>query len=61
MLRGRFKNPEPGKVIDLGKDNPEEGLGQTGGHLTDEPLARSNFRVAVITPEEVEQMDLNDP
>lgn len=61
IMRGSFKNPEPGKAIVLGTDHPSEGLGQKGGHLADEDLARANFRVAVITPEEVEQVDLNDP
>ena len=61
MMRGSFKNPEPGKPISSGKDNAGEALGQKGGHLSEEDLARSNFRVAIITPEEVEQVDLSDP
>src|SRR5258705_9970 len=36
-------------------------LGQTDRHREDEELARKNFRVAVITPEEVEQVDLSNP
>ena len=61
MMRGTFKNPPPGKPIVEGGDSPEEMLGQKGGHLEDEKLARKNFRVAIITPEEVEQVDLSDP
>ncbi|KAK7902814.1 hypothetical protein LTR67_002460 [Exophiala xenobiotica] len=62
MMRGSFKNPEPGKALDLGKDEQAgEGLGQKAGHLSDEPLARKNFRVCIITPEQVEAVDLTDP
>jgi pyridoxamine 5'-phosphate oxidase len=59
-MRGSFKNPEPGRPITEPVENPEEKLGQTAGHLEDEELARKNFRVAVITPEEVEQVDLSN-
>lgn len=62
MMRGSFKNPPPGHPIDEGKDEQAgEGLGQKAGHLSDEPLARKNFRVCVITPEQVEAVDLTDP
>jgi pyridoxamine 5'-phosphate oxidase len=61
MMRGTFKNPEPGRPKTEPVENPEEKLGQQAGHLADEELARRNFRVAVITPEEVEQVDLSDP
>ena len=60
-MRGSFKNPEPGKPISEGKGNAGEALGQKAGHLSEEELARRNFRVAVIIPEEVEQVDLSDP
>jgi pyridoxamine 5'-phosphate oxidase len=59
-MRGTFKNPPPGQPVLAGKSEGER-LGQKGGRLQDEDLARRNFRVAVITPEEVEQVDLNDP
>jgi len=38
----------------------ELALGQKVDDLHD-PVARKNFRVVVIRPEEVEQLDLNDP
>jgi hypothetical protein len=62
MMRGTFKNPPPGEPVnDKGKVGKGEKLGQEAGNLEDEDLARSNFRVAVITPEEVEAVDLSDP
>jgi pyridoxamine 5'-phosphate oxidase len=61
VMRGSFKNPPPGKPIAEAGDSSEEKLGQKAGHLEDEDLARKNFRVAIITPEEVEQVDLSDP
>lgn len=60
-MRGSFKNPPPGQPISQGGHSKDEKLGQKGGHLSEEPLARANFRVAVITPEQVECVDLNDP
>jgi pyridoxamine 5'-phosphate oxidase len=61
IMRGSFKNPPPGRPLSEGGDSQDEKLGQKGGHLKDEDLARKNFRVAIITPEEVEQVDLSDP
>lgn len=40
--------------------DPELALGQKVDDLHD-PVARKNFRVVVIRPEEVEQLDLSDP
>ena len=60
MMRGSFKNPPPGQPQDNGAGQGEK-LGQKAGDLEEEPLARKNFRVAVIAPEEVEVVDLNDP
>jgi pyridoxamine 5'-phosphate oxidase len=61
-MRGTFKNPPPGQPIAEGKDEKAgEELGQKAGHLSDEELARKNFRVAVITPEQVEAVDLTNP
>lgn len=60
-MRGSFKNPPPGQPIKEGVDGLGEKLGQSAGHLQDEELARKNFRVAIITPEQVEQVDLSDP
>ena len=62
MMRGSFKNPPPGQPVAEGRDeHAGEALGQKAGHLSDETLARKNFRVAVITPEQVEAVDLTDP
>lgn len=60
-MRGSFNNPPPGKPISEGGDSSEEKLGTKGGHLSEENIARKNFRVAIITPEEVERVDLSDP
>lgn len=59
-MRGSFKNPPPGQPVAQGAGEGER-LGQKAGSLKDEPLARKNFRLAIITPEEVERVDLSDP
>ncbi|KAK5944766.1 hypothetical protein PMZ80_001966 [Knufia obscura] len=59
-MRGTFRNPPPGHPLSEGKGEGEE-LGQKVGHLADDELARKNFRVVIITPEEVERVDLSDP
>jgi hypothetical protein len=63
-MRGTWRNPPPGTPVGAGQDRPEDdpnqGLGQEVTDLHD-PLARSNFRVVVIKPDEVEQLDLSDP
>jgi pyridoxamine 5'-phosphate oxidase len=60
-MRGSFKNPSPGRSVSIPVKGEGEALGQkvTGG-LEDE-LAQKNFRVVVIRPEEVEQVDLTEP
>ena len=61
MMRGSFKNPPPGRPLSEGRnEDAGEALGQVAGHLRDEPLARKNFRVCIITPEQVEAVDLSD-
>lgn len=62
LMKGSFKNPPPGTPVGLGTGKGEA-LGQKAGELADggEEVARRNFRVAVITPEEVECVDLSDP
>lgn len=59
-MRGTWKNPPPGKPTE-GKE-PESGheLGQKVEDL-DDSVARANFRVVVIKPDEVESVDLSDP
>lgn len=62
MMRGTFKNPPPGQPLSQGKDEKSgEALGQKAGHLSEETLARKHFRVCIITPEQVEAVDLTDP
>ncbi|KAK0630617.1 hypothetical protein B0T17DRAFT_487214 [Bombardia bombarda] len=64
-MRGTFRNPPPGTPVALGKGGNgggggELGLGQTVEDLHD-VVARRNFRVVVIVPDEVDQTDLSDP
>ncbi|KAI4186424.1 MAG: hypothetical protein L6R41_003502 [Letrouitia leprolyta] len=58
-MRGSWKNPPPGKPVE-GEPDQDHQLGQKVGDL-EEPIARSNFRVVVIKPNEVEQTDISDP
>ncbi|KAK0714599.1 pyridoxamine 5'-phosphate oxidase-domain-containing protein [Lasiosphaeris hirsuta] len=60
IMRGTFRNPPPGTPRD--SPVPPEtglGLGQTVEDLED-PVARANFRVVIIVPTEVDQVDLSD-
>ncbi|CAK7263671.1 hypothetical protein SEPCBS119000_000601 [Sporothrix epigloea] len=64
-MRGTFRNPAPGKPRPArgtaGNEQPGEGLGKpVGNDELDDPAARTNFRVCVIVPEEVDQVDLSD-
>ncbi|UPL01803.1 hypothetical protein LCI18_012737 [Fusarium solani-melongenae] len=59
MMRGSFRNPAPG-TPKTEKPGPGLGLGQKVEDLDDE-VARKNFRVVVIVPEEVDRVDLSDP
>lgn len=58
-MRGSFRNPPPGTPL---SQTPGEGLGlgQKVDNLGD-PIARSNFRVVLLVPEEVDRVDLSDP
>ncbi|KAH6659652.1 pyridoxamine 5'-phosphate oxidase-domain-containing protein [Truncatella angustata] len=58
-MRGSFKNPPPGRPVSLPIDDGLA-LGQKVTDLNDE-IARKNFRVVVIVPEEVDRCDLSDP
>ncbi|KAK2780935.1 hypothetical protein FQN53_000887 [Emmonsiellopsis sp. PD_33] len=60
IMRGSFKNPPPGTPIPNSVPNPGVKLGQRVDDLHD-PVARANFRVVVIIPEEVESVDLTSP
>lgn len=63
-MRGSFRNPPPGQPRpargEAGNTHPGEGLGDAvdNDHL-DDPAARANFRVCIIVPEEVDQVDLS--
>ncbi|KAG9999159.1 hypothetical protein KCU82_g22361, partial [Aureobasidium melanogenum] len=59
-LRGSFKAPPPGRPTSEPYDDKNLALGTKVEDLND-PVARKNFRVVVIKPEEVEQLDLSDP
>ncbi|KKK17043.1 hypothetical protein AOCH_004419, partial [Aspergillus ochraceoroseus] len=59
VMRGSFRNPPPGQLRSQAPEDPRLGLGQTVEDLLD-PVARRNFRVVVIAPEEVERLDLTN-
>ncbi|KAF7596385.1 hypothetical protein BBP40_002129 [Aspergillus hancockii] len=58
-MRGSFRNPPPGTPRSQGPADPALELNQKVEDLQD-PVARRNFRVVVIRPEEVERLDLSD-
>ena len=58
VMRGTFRSPPPGSPLAV-PPTPGLGLGQKVEDLDDE-IARSNFRVVVIIPTEVDQVDLSD-
>jgi len=57
--RGWFRNPPPGTPVDQPLPDKRLGFGQKIDDLEDE-LARQNFRVVVVVPHEVDQVDLSD-
>lgn len=57
---GTFAGPPPGQSVDKPYDDKNLKLGEKVEDL-DDPIARENFRVVVIKPEEVESVDLSDP
>lgn len=60
-MRGSFKNPPPGTPR-AEEPGPGEGLGQkVGDELLKDEVARRNFRVVVVVPEEVDTWDGKDP
>ncbi len=56
---GTFANPPPGQAVDKPYDERLK-LGEAVNDLHD-PIARENFRVVIIRPDEVESVDLSDP
>lgn len=60
-MRGSFKNPPPGSPR-AREPGPGEGLGQkVGDELLGDEVARRNFRVVVVVPDEVDTWDGKDP
>ncbi|KAF1817432.1 hypothetical protein P152DRAFT_19164 [Eremomyces bilateralis CBS 781.70] len=59
-MRGTFKRPPPGTPADKPYDDKTLQLGTKLKGL-DDAVARENFQVVVIVPDEVEKLDLNDP
>ena len=60
MISGSWKNPPPGTPTHGQEPDSDHQLGQKVEDL-DDKIARSNFRVVVIIPDEVEQCDISDP
>ncbi|SPQ23747.1 79edc2a7-b16c-4ff6-b653-ce9d61058cbe [Thermothielavioides terrestris] len=58
LMRGSFRAPPPGTPIAYHTEKGEA-VGQRLDDLED-PVARRNFRVVVIVPDEVDQVDLSD-
>ncbi|KAH6856791.1 hypothetical protein B0I37DRAFT_426254 [Chaetomium sp. MPI-CAGE-AT-0009] len=59
LMRGSFRAPPPGTPLAAYHAGKGEELGQRVDDVEDE-AARRNFRVVVIVPEEVDQVDLRD-
>ncbi|KAI1163271.1 pyridoxamine 5'-phosphate oxidase-domain-containing protein [Nemania serpens] len=60
IMRGSFRNPPPGRPVALPVEGEGLALGQQVTDLED-PIARANFRVVVIVPDELDQADLSNP
>lgn len=63
-MRGTWRNPMPGSPVnvegeDQANEEQDEKLGQAVNDLHD-PISRSRFRVVVIIPDTVEQLDISD-
>ncbi|KAL1899607.1 hypothetical protein Cpir12675_001376 [Ceratocystis pirilliformis] len=59
MMRGSFRNPAPGTALSSGPGREGLGQGQSVEDLHD-ALARENFRVVLLVPDEVDYVDLSD-
>ena len=57
LATGSFKQPPPGQPKDQPYNDKDEKMGEKVTDLYD-PVARENFRVVIIKPEEVEMLDL---
>lgn len=59
-IRGSFRAPPPGQSVKQPYNDIDLQLGTQVKDLKD-PIARKNFRVIIIVPDSVEQVDLRDP
>lgn len=59
-IKGSFKNPPPGQSVDKPYDAENLKLGSKADDLHDS-VARKNFRLVVVVPDQVEMTDLSDP
>ena len=60
IIAGTFAAPPPGQKTSEPYDDKNLKLGQKITEL-DHSVARKNFRVVVVKPDEMEQLDLTDP
>ncbi|KAF2272995.1 uncharacterized protein EI97DRAFT_384598 [Westerdykella ornata] len=60
VIQGSFKAPPPGQPVQAPYDSENLQLGATVSDPED-PIARQNFRVVIIVPDSVEQINLSDP
>ncbi|RDW70900.1 uncharacterized protein DSM5745_08411 [Aspergillus mulundensis] len=60
VMRGTFKSPPPGTPRSEAPSDPRLKLNQKVEDLKDE-VARANFRVLLIFPEEMERLDFSNP
>ncbi|KAL5630534.1 hypothetical protein BROUX41_000406 [Berkeleyomyces rouxiae] len=59
VMRGSFRNPAPGTPVSDGSGGDGLGQGQIVEDVND-PVARGNFRVVALVPDEVDYVDLSD-
>ncbi|KAL4905002.1 hypothetical protein BDW74DRAFT_178567 [Aspergillus multicolor] len=60
VMRGSFKGPPPGTPRSEEPSDPRLKLNQKVEDLKDE-VARANFRILLILPEEIERLDYSNP
>ena len=64
-MRGTWRNPTPGTPVPASGQEPskEEESRKLGQKVTDlhDSISRANFRVVVIKPDKVEQLEISDP
>ncbi|KAL4931647.1 uncharacterized protein BDV17DRAFT_288710 [Aspergillus undulatus] len=60
VMRGTFKNPPPGTPRSEKPSDSQLKLNQKVEDLKD-PVARANFRILLIAPQEMERLDFSNP